>query len=163
MRLRDFRRATHNVHDKRKAPLRWRGFPEMRYARPALATVLPALATLLPALAAMLAALARMLRLLAGLLTAALLLAGLLTAALLLARLVLPALLFLVRVLRILGHHMLHGARPWTNNVASATAFRFTPTATRRTLCREGVAIVTAQWQTTVIVKAFERQTTAFE
>ena len=87
---------------------------------PALTTVLPALATVLPALAAMLAALARMLRLLAGLLTAALLLAGL----------VLPALLFLVRVLRILGHHMLHGARPWTNNVASATAFRFALTAT---------------------------------
>src|SRR5215472_10364103 len=87
---------------------------------PVLTTVLPALATVLPALAAMLAALARMLRLLAGLLTAALLLAGLLTA----------ALLFLVRVLRILGHHMLHGARPWTNNVASATAFRFALTAT---------------------------------
>ena len=87
----------------------------MRYARRAIVSVsaFALLATVLPALvlAALLAALARMLRLLAGLLTAALLLAGL----------VLPALLVLVRVLRILAHHMLHGARPWTNDVAAAT------------------------------------------
>ena len=66
-----------------------------------LATVLPALAWLL-VLAALLAALAWLLGLLARLLAAALLLTGLLLA----------ALLALVRILRILAHHVLRGPCP---------------------------------------------------
>ena len=72
-----------------------------------LATVLPALAWLL-VLAALLAALAWLLGLLARLLAAALLLTGLLLA----------ALLAWVRILRILGHHLLRGPCPGSQRVA---------------------------------------------